>query len=368
MHSIVISGESFDGPDVVAGWSLFKKLKKFAKKAYKVAKKYSPAHRLGIHKLVKKYGRKALKYAAPALGVASIAMPWLAPAAIAAKLAQRVMKAARRGKKAARFAMRMFGRDAGRGNRYSRGMMRMMQRMRGRRRSRARRPWRRRARGWTRRFNPRMLRQMAVLARRGDMRAAGVMDDLAGNAEAGDPECQALLKAAGGTEHWNDGQHANVVHAAPAAAPDAVAGRFDVLGLQDPAYSVAAGYDRVIVDGATLPVINDPNANGYWNVVAGRWESSPPGGTTQVVAGLDRPPGGTVQVVAGAFPLGGTYDVVAGRWISSPPGGTTQVVAGGPLWDALKPQMPYRPDNAPEFWGARDAYKEGITAIPPGRY
>ena len=362
MQSITVGGEHFDGPDVVAGWNLFKKLKKFAKKAYKVAKKFSPIHRLGIHKLLKKYGRKALKYAAPALGVASIAMPWLAPAAIAAKLAQRVMRAARKGKKAARFAMRMFGRDAGRRGRrgrYSRGIMRMMQRMR--RPSFRRRTWRRRARGWARRFNPRMVRQMAYLARRGNMRAAGVMVDLAGNAEAGDTDCQHLLHQAAGTEHWNDGQHANVVHAAP-VAPDAVAGRLDVLGLQPS--SVTAGYDRVIIDGATVPVIDDPNADGYWNVVAGL--DRPPGGTVQVVAGLDRPPGGTVQVVAGEHAP--TYDVVAGRWLSGPPGSTTQVVAGGPLWDALKPQMPYRPDNAPEFWGARDAYKDGITAIPPGRY
>lgn len=292
---IVISGEAFSEPEVIAGWSLFKKLRKVAKKVSRLAKKVSPVHRLGLDKLVKRYGRKVLKVAAPALGAASVAMPWLAPAAVAANIASRVMDHARRGKKTARAAMRLLGRGAKRGDRSSRGMMAMMKHLSRRRRQR-------RGRGRRRpRISPRMnagiLRQLAALARRGNARAAGTLRTIAGAAEQGDARCQQLLEQAAGTARWDE-------HAYAQSQP------YDITASNRSAHNtqVIAGQD--------------------WDVVG-------PAGPGPVSASPD-------------------YNVIAGQY---------DVVAGGPIWDFLRPHRPYRSDQEPSLWGARDAYHEGLQAV-----
>lgn len=345
MNGMVISGEQFSGPDVVAGWGIFKKIWKVAKKVHKVAKKLSPLHHLGVHKLVKKYARPVLKYAAPALGMASTVMPWLAPAAVAAKMAHGLMGKIRKGKKAARFAMRMFGRSAKRGSGPSRMMTSWMKKMALRRSRRRRRPAPRR-RSWgrgrwgafARRFNPRMMRQMASMARRGNYRAAGTLQQIAGAADAGDPDCQHLLEAAAGTAHWDDGNwqgyHANHPEAVAGADYDIVPDTVDY----QPSYDVVAGHTEVV---SRAPV------------------------ETEVVSGLI--PGQAYYQTHNAS--GQTvYTPVVRSEYHAVAGHHYDVVAGGPVWDALKPQAPYRPDNAPNYWGSRDAYTDGLAAVPARGY
>lgn len=283
-YALTIGGEAFAQPDVIAGWSLFKKLGRVVKKATRLAKKVSPLHMLGVPKLASKLVRPLLKTAAPMLGTASVAFPWLAPAAVAAKLASNVMRQAGRGKKAARAAMRLLGRSADRGSQNARRTMAIMRRLA------ARRAAPRAQQALPRGMTPGLLRQLAAMARRGHVRAAGTLRTIAGAAERGDVGCQHLLEQAAGTSRWNDGS-------------------FD-------------GYHATAGAHATA---------GSWEVASGQdWE----------IVGQDR--------MGPVDDYGSYYDVVA----------------GGPVWNAVKPQTPYRSDESPTYWGARDAYYDGLRAVP----
>jgi hypothetical protein len=163
----VIAGETFDGPEAVAGFRLFKKIKKN----------------------FKKIANKALKVATPALGIASIAMPVLAPAAAASAIASRLTRAAKQGHRPARAAMRMFASSADRGDPDAQRFLGVLQRV-----SQA---------APQSLLNVAQLRELAARARRGNTKARCVLQHVAGLAEQGDPAAQTLLEQAAGTTRWD---------------------------------------------------------------------------------------------------------------------------------------------------------------------
>ena len=163
----VISGETFDGSEVVAGFRLFKKLKKN----------------------IKKIANTALKAATPALGIASIAMPALAPAAAATALASRLTRSAKQGHRPARAAMRLFASSADRGDSDAQRFLSILQRV-----SQA---------APQTLMNGTHLRALAARARRGNPQALRVLRHVAGLADQGDPAAQALLEQAAGSSRWD---------------------------------------------------------------------------------------------------------------------------------------------------------------------
>jgi len=163
----VIAGETFDGPEAVAGFRLFKKLRKN----------------------FKKIANKALKIATPALGIASLAMPALAPAAAATALASRLTRTAKQGHRPARAAMRMFASSAERGDSDSQRFLNILQRV-----SQA---------APQTLLNVPQLRELAARARRGNTKARRILQHVAGLAEQGDTAAQTLLEQAAGTTRWD---------------------------------------------------------------------------------------------------------------------------------------------------------------------
>lgn len=166
----VISGETFDGDEVIAGFRLFKKLKKKLKKLKNVA-------------------QKGLKLATPALTMASFAMPALAPAAAATAIASRLTSSAKRGNRPARAAMRMFASSADRGDSDSARFLSILQRV-----SQAAPPTL---------MNSSLVRELAKRARQGNPKARSVLRRIAGLADQGDPKAQALLEQAAGSTRWD---------------------------------------------------------------------------------------------------------------------------------------------------------------------
>ena len=163
----VIAGETFDGTEAVAGFRMFKKIKK----------------------RLKKIANKALKVATPALGIASMAFPALAPAAAATAIASRLTSAAKKGHRPARAAMRMFASSADRGDPDSQRFLSILQRV-----SQA---------APQTMLNVAQLRELALRARRGNTKARRVLQHVAGLAEQGDTQAQALLEEAAGTTRWD---------------------------------------------------------------------------------------------------------------------------------------------------------------------
>ena len=163
----VIAGETFDGPEAVAGFRLFKKIKKN----------------------FKKIANKALKVAAPALGIASMAFPALAPAAAATAIASRLTRAAKKGHRPARAAMRMFASSADRGDPDAQRFLSILQRV-----SQA---------APQTMLNVAQLRELVLRARRGNKKARRMIQHVAGLAEQGDTAAQTLLEQAAGTTRWD---------------------------------------------------------------------------------------------------------------------------------------------------------------------
>jgi hypothetical protein len=166
----VIAGETFDHDEVVSGFRLFKKLKKKLRKLKNVA-------------------QQGLKFATPALGVASLAMPALAPAAAATALASRVTRSAKRGHRPARAAMRMLATSADRGDADAQRFLSISQRIQ--------QPAPRTL------LNPAMMRELAKRARKGNIQASRMLRYVSGLADAGDPAAQALIEQAAGTTSWD---------------------------------------------------------------------------------------------------------------------------------------------------------------------
>jgi hypothetical protein len=163
----VISGETFDAAEVIAGAKLFKKIKK----------------------ALKKLGKFAAKIAAPALGIASIAMPALAPAAAAAAIATKVMKGAKRGHRPARAAMRMMGRSADRGDVEAQRFMNIAQRVA--------------TPAPQTLLNAAQVRELALRARQGNPQARDTLSEVAELADNGDESAQTVLEQAAGTARWD---------------------------------------------------------------------------------------------------------------------------------------------------------------------
>jgi len=163
----VISGETFDASEVIAGAKLFKKVKK----------------------AFKKLGKFAAKIAAPALGIASLAMPALAPAAAAASFAQKLLKGAKRGHRPSRAAMRMLGKSADRGDTDAQRFMSIAQRVA--------------APAPKTLLNTAQVRELALRARQGNPQARDVLSEVAQLADDGDEAAQTMIEQAAGTARWD---------------------------------------------------------------------------------------------------------------------------------------------------------------------
>jgi hypothetical protein len=163
----VIAGETFDGADVIAGARLFKKIKK----------------------ALKKVGKFAKKMVGPALSIASLAMPALAPAAAAASMATKLIGNAKRGHRPSRAAMRLMGRSADRGDIEAQRFMSIAQRVG----TPAPRTL----------LNAAQMRELAMRARQGNPNAKSTLTYVAALADRGDENAQQLIEQAAGTARWD---------------------------------------------------------------------------------------------------------------------------------------------------------------------
>jgi hypothetical protein len=137
-----------------------------------------------LMKSLRTIGKGVERVAPAALPFASF-IPGVGPAAIAATAALRVAQAARHGHPPARVAMNMLGKRADLGDPT--------------------------AQRWVALFNQavpmldaQQIRQLALLARRGDSDAQGALQTLASAADLGEPRAQRAFESAAGTYHIGD--------------------------------------------------------------------------------------------------------------------------------------------------------------------
>jgi hypothetical protein len=163
----MLAGEAFDTSEVLAGARIARKIKRKLKKLGSIAK----------------------KIASPALGVASFAMPALAPAAAAAAIATKVAKSAKRGHRPARAAMHMLAHRADRGDADAQRFVGIAQRVS--------------TPAPKTLLNAAQMRELALRARQGNPTARSTLEHVANLADEGDKAAQLLIEQAAGSARWD---------------------------------------------------------------------------------------------------------------------------------------------------------------------